>query len=84
MSDPAKYRTKEELDSYKEKDPVVMIQDKIVKHKIATQIEVDAIIEAINIEIDEAMTFAENSSYPLPSALYDDNYTQKDYPFITD
>ena len=84
VSDPAKYRTKEELDSYKEKDPVVMIQDKIVKHKIATQIEVDAIIEAINIEIDEAMTFAENSSYPLPSALYDDNYTQKDYPFITD
>jgi pyruvate dehydrogenase E1 component alpha subunit len=84
VSDPAKYRTKEELETYKEKDPVEMIQTKIVKEKIATQAEVDAVIEAINVEIDAAMEFAENSSYPLPSELYEDNYTQKDYPYITD
>jgi len=84
VSDPAKYRTKEELDNYKEKDPVLVIQEKIVKNKIATQAEVDEIIEAINHEIESAMEFAENSSYPLPSELYEDNYTQKDYPYITD
>jgi pyruvate dehydrogenase E1 component alpha subunit len=84
VSDPAKYRTKEELEAYKEKDPVEMIQTKIVKENIATQAEVNAVIEAINAEIDAAMEFAENSSYPLPSELYEDNYTQKDYPYITD
>lgn len=84
VSDPAKYRTKEELEAYKEKDPVILIQDKIIKEKIASKDEVNAIIEAINIEIEAAMEFAENSSYPLPSELYEDNYTQKDYPFITD
>ncbi len=84
VSDPGKYRTKEELDSYKDKDPVVMIQNKIIADKIASQKEVDAIIEAINLEVDVAMEFAENSSYPVPSELYEDNYTQKDYPFITD
>lgn len=84
VSDPAKYRTKEELEAYKEKDPVVVIQDRIVKQKIASQKEVDDIIEAINKEIEDAMEFAENSPYPLPSELYEDNYTQKDYPFITD
>lgn len=84
VSDPAKYRTKEELEAYKEKDPVEMIQVKIVNEGIATQKEVDAVIEKINIEIDEAMEFAENSPYPVPSELYEDNYTQKDYPYITD
>jgi pyruvate dehydrogenase E1 component alpha subunit len=84
VSDPAKYRTKEELEAYKEKDPLVVIQDRIIKQKIATQKEVDDILEAINKEIEDAMEFAENSPYPLPSELYEDNYTQKDYPYITD
>ena len=84
VSDPAKYRTKEELEAYKEKDPVEMIQEKLIAEKIATKAEVDQIIETINAEIDAAMEFAETSDFPLPSELYEDNYTQKDYPFITD
>jgi pyruvate dehydrogenase E1 component alpha subunit len=84
VSDPAKYRSKDELEEYKELDPVVLIQEKIVKEGIATQKEVDKVIDAINAEVDAAMEFAENSDYPLPSELYDDNYTQKDYPYITD
>lgn len=84
VSDPAKYRTKEELEAYKEKDPVEIIQSKIIKDKIATQAEVDAILQAIEVEIEQAVQFAEESPLPLPSELYDDNYTQKDYPYITD
>lgn len=84
VSDPAKYRTKEELEAYKELDPVLTIQDKIVKNNIATQKEVNAILEKIDQEIEAAMEFAENSPYPLPSELYEDNYTQLDYPYITD
>lgn len=84
VSDPAKYRTKEELDAYKDKDPVFMIQHKMVDKGIATKEEIQIIIDAIDLEIDQAMEFAEHSDYPLPSELYEDNYVQKDYPYITD
>lgn len=83
VSDPAKYRTKEELNDYKEKDPIEMIKKTILTGKIATQKEIDAINDRIETEIAEAMKFAEESDYPLGSELYDDNYVQEDYPFIT-
>jgi len=84
VSDPAKYRTKDELEEYKEKDPVILIQEKLIHENIASQAEIDAILQAIDQEIEDAMEFAENSPYPLPSELYDDNYAQQDYPYITD
>lgn len=83
VSDPAKYRSKDELNEYKAKDPVIVIEDRIVKEKIATQKEVDKIKDAIKAEIDECYTFADESNYPDPSALYEDNYVQEDYPFLT-
>mgnify|MGYP000052721661 CR=1 FL=1 len=84
VSDPAKYRTKEELNDYKEKDPVVLIVNKMIDDKIATQKEIDAIKKDIDQEIEDALKFAEESDYPVGSELYEDNYTQKDYPFIVD
>jgi len=84
VSDPAKYRTKEELQHYKNLDPVKAIEAKIIKNKIAPESEVKAIKDAIKAELDEAVKFAEDSPYPDPSELYTDNYTQKDYPFIKD
>lgn len=83
VSDPAKYRTKSELADYKEQDPIGMIENKILKGKIATIKEIDTIKEAIEAEIKDAMEFAEASEYPLGSELYDDNYIQEDYPYIT-
>ncbi|MCB0646413.1 MAG: pyruvate dehydrogenase (acetyl-transferring) E1 component subunit alpha [Saprospiraceae bacterium] len=84
VSDPAKYRTKEELEHYKDLDPVLVTEKKIVDNGHASQEEIDAIKESINQEIEDAMAFAEASEYPLGSELYDDNYMQKDYPFIMD
>ncbi len=84
VSDPAKYRTKEEVESYKEKDPVKVTEKTILDNKIATSAEINEIKEKIKAEIDEAVEFAENSEFPDGSGLYEDNYTQEDYPFITD
>ena len=84
VSDPAKYRTKEELEHYKEQDPVLVTENNILQHGYASEAEVNKIKEAIDIEIEDAMKFAEESEYPLASELYDDNYVQKDYPFIMD
>jgi len=82
VSDPAKYRTKEELEDYRTKDPVLVTEEKIIKNKIASQKEIDALKAKIDQEIEDALVFAENSDFPLPSELYDDNYTQTDYPFL--
>ncbi|MEZ5043569.1 MAG: pyruvate dehydrogenase (acetyl-transferring) E1 component subunit alpha [Saprospiraceae bacterium] len=84
VSDPARYRTKEEVQEYKDRDPVKMTEAKILQEKIATAEEVAAIKERIKIEIEEAVKFADESPYPDPADLFEDNYTQKDYPFIVD
>lgn len=83
VSDPAKYRTKTELQTYKDRDPVKETEKKILDNKIASKKEIDAIKAAIKQEIDEAIAFAESSPFPDPSELYTDNYVQEDYPFLT-
>ena len=82
VSDPAKYRTKEELKSYQDQDPVKMTESKILTDKIATEEEIKAIKDKIKAEIDEAVQFAESSPFPDPKELYTDNYLQEDYPFL--
>lgn len=84
VSDPAKYRTKEELEEYKGQDPVIITESKIIKDKIASQKEVDAIKDKIEAEIADAIQFAEDSPLPLASGLYEHNYVQEDYPYIMD
>ena len=84
VSDPAKYRTKDELNKYKALDPIEIIKDKMIKGKIATIEEIEKIENTIIDEIAAAVKFADESDLPLASELYDNNYVQEDYPFITD
>ncbi len=84
VSDPAKYRSKDELKSYMEKDPIKMLESKILDNNIASESEIEEIKSMIKAEIDDAVEFAENSEYPSPDALYEDNYIQEDYPFMKD
>jgi pyruvate dehydrogenase E1 component alpha subunit len=83
VSDPAKYRTKEEVQDYKDRDPIKMIEALIVDKKIATADEIKAIKADVKAEIDACVKFAEESSYPDAEELYTDNYVQEDYPFLT-
>ncbi len=82
ISDPATYRTKEEVDEYKHRDPIATLEQRILKAKVASQEDLDAIQSRITEEIDAAVQFAEESPFPDPSELYDDNYVEKDYPFL--
>ena len=43
MSDPAKYRTKAELEEYKNSDPIEVVKDEIIKKKIASNKELEKI-----------------------------------------
>ena len=82
MSDPQKYRSKEEVESYKKLDPIETTLETILKKKYATQAQIDAINERIDAEIDECVRFAEESPFPDDSELYKDIYVENDYPFL--
>jgi pyruvate dehydrogenase E1 component alpha subunit len=84
MSDPAKYRTKEEVEDYKEKDPINQVLKTIQKNKWATEQEIEAINEKVKQKVDHCVDFAEESPWPSEDELLTDVYTQKDYPFIVD
>lgn len=82
MSDPAKYRTKEELQEYKDRDPIEYVKSKIIDNKWATEEELKNIDVKIKAEVEESVKFAEESPYPDPSEAFKDVYVQEDYPFI--
>ena len=82
VSDPAKYRTKEEVKQYKDIDPIKVTEKTLLTKKYATPEEIKAIKEDVNAEVGASVAFAENSNYPDPSELFTDNYVQKDYPFL--
>ncbi len=84
VSDPGSYRTREELNSYMENDPIGVVEKTILENKLATEAELEAIHEQVRLEIEDAVKFAEESPFPDPSGLYDDNYVQEDYPFMKD
>lgn len=84
MSDPAKYRTKEELEEYKEKDPINQVLKVIQENGYATEEQIEAINEKVRMEVDECVRFAEESPWPDDSELYKDIYADANYPFITD
>ncbi|MBK8684001.1 MAG: pyruvate dehydrogenase (acetyl-transferring) E1 component subunit alpha [Bacteroidetes bacterium] len=84
MSDPAKYRSKEELEEYKEKDPIEYVLRMIRENNLATEEQITEINEKIKMTVDDAVEFAENSPWPDDNELYKDIYLQADYPFVTD
>jgi len=84
MSDPAKYRTKEEEAGYKEQDPIKHVVRIIEANGFANTEELEAIEEKVKQEVDACVKFAEESPWPNDDELYKDIYVQEDYPFIKD
>lgn len=84
MSDPAKYRTKEEVEEYKQKDPIERVKESIEKNKFADAAWFEEIETKIDAIVADSVEFAESSPYPDGSAIYEDVYAEPNYPFITE
>ncbi len=84
MSDPQKYRTKEEVEDYKKQDPIEQVRATLLEKKWASENELEAMDEAAKQEVEEAVKFAEESPVSAESELYTDVYHQADYPFLKD
>lgn len=84
MSDPARYRTKDELEKYKGLDPIITIKAEISKKKYADEAWFEKVAADVKKIVDDSVKFAEDSPYPDLSELYKDVYVQEDYPYIMD
>jgi pyruvate dehydrogenase E1 component alpha subunit len=84
MSDPAKYRTKEEMEEYKLRDPLESSLAKLKDDFGVTGDQIEAINERVKAEVEESVKFADESPYPPDDELYKDIYAEENYPFIVD
>ncbi|MCP4521164.1 MAG: pyruvate dehydrogenase (acetyl-transferring) E1 component subunit alpha [Cytophagales bacterium] len=84
MSDPAKYRTKEELEDYKSQDPIQQVKATILENGFATEEELAEIDKGVKAKVMESVKFAEDSPYPTADEIFKDVYEQEDYPFAID
>ena len=76
MRDPAGavYRTKEEVEREKLRDPIALFGDRCLKEGVLTEADIRNIEKAVNDLADEAVAFAEASPEPPPSELFTDVY----------
>ena len=84
VSDPQKYRSKDEVEDYKNQDPITKVHSTILENKFATDEELKAIDEKIAGIVEASVKFAEESPWPDDSELLKDVYIDSSYPFIVD
>jgi len=76
MSDPAKYRTPEELEEYKQQDPISILLKQMQEEKFIAEKEYKKMDDEIKAMCDESVDFAEKSPEPELSALYEDVFAE--------
>ncbi len=84
ISDPQKYRSKEEVDEYKDQDPILKVRKTILTNGFAAEADLKIIDDRINEVVEESVKFAEESPWPDDSELLKDVYVDQNYPFIVD
>ncbi len=73
-SDPGKYRTKEEVDEWKKKDPIARFRDYLIESEIATAAELDGLNDASLEAVEESVKFALSSPEPTLESAFEDIY----------
>lgn len=84
MSDPQKYRTREEVEEYKLKDPIEQVRKTITENNILSEEEISAITQKVKAQVEEAVKFAEESPWPDGQLAFKHVYSEEDYPFVTE
>jgi hypothetical protein len=79
MSDPGKYRTKEEVEQMMLQDPIVQFGKRLIEQERFAQSDLDAVDAEIMHIVDECVTFSDESPFPSPEALYQDVYVRSPY-----
>ena len=72
MSDPAKYRTKEEVEEFKGRDPIETMRLELLKQKLISDKEFTNIVERVKDEVKKSEQFAEDSPEPPLETMFED------------
>jgi pyruvate dehydrogenase E1 component alpha subunit len=78
MADPEEYRTKEEVEEWRERDPIKAFADRIVDEDVLSSDDVERLDKQAIETVDEAVEFADKSPFPDLDSLYDDIYVFND------
>ena len=73
-SDAGAYRSREEIDSWRERDPIEAFRKVLLEDKTATEEELDEIREKAIADIKEAVEFAKEAPYPEIEVAFQDNF----------
>ncbi len=76
----SEYRTNEEIEEWRERDPIILLTQKLLEQGIASQEECDGVEQAQLEAALDAVEFARNSPFPDASDLYDDMFSDKSMP----
>ena len=79
MSDPGKYRSKEEVEEMMEHDPVLFFGKHVRKKHRVPESDLEAMDKDVIAQVDEAVKYAEDSPWPAPETLYEDVYVRSPY-----
>lgn len=75
-SDANRYRTKEEIESWKKRCPIDFLEKHLLDEGIATKDEIDAVHAQADADIEAAVEYAQQSEVPAPEALTEDVFAQ--------
>ena len=81
MSDPRKYRTKDEETQYEEQDPIDKLAAHLMEQHGMSKEEHDELVKDVRNEVREAVEWAEKSPEPSIEELYTDVYVEKWGPY---
>jgi pyruvate dehydrogenase E1 component alpha subunit len=76
MGDPERYREKQEIEKWRENDPIGIFRKQLLSKKTATAKALDEIEERAMQDAEKAVEFAENSPEPAPEALWENVYVE--------
>jgi pyruvate dehydrogenase E1 component alpha subunit len=79
MSDPQKYRAKEELEEFQKTDPVERIRQYLLDKDLLEESDIEEIENKIEEEVLDAIDYAEESPFPEPEELYEDMFAGTPY-----
>jgi pyruvate dehydrogenase E1 component alpha subunit len=74
MADPEEYRTKEEVEEWRQRDPIKAFADRLVDEGVLKEDEVEKLDQEAIETVDEAVRFADESPFPDLDSLYDQVY----------
>jgi pyruvate dehydrogenase E1 component subunit alpha len=74
MADPEEYRTKDEVEEWRRRDPIASFSKRLVDDGMFSEEDIEQFDKDAIATVDEAVRFADNSPFPDLDSLYDDLY----------